>query len=230
MFAIRKIVSIITQAFNPNRKLGDELVFNNYYSGHVAMVLVENGVRYVIEAGAMDFASYRVAIRPYYLDETQPQNKDAEHRAWANYRGLRNNLIWVQRPKNALDEAENTQLANYAKSLLGRPYGLIDSLEFADDSRIYCSDFVYKCYAAIGIPLDDNRSWRWFYSSTTIDKLNFQLPKQTAMLNLIDKISNVLNLKMPALALPALYYSKNLVSAFTPDAAMAPLPYGVEQI
>lgn len=224
---LRRAHSLYRTLLNPDH-LHDETWVVGYYSGHVAMIVQENGNTYVIEANASDYSNYRVALHPYYLanDAADPQLM----RGWLNRRHAKDQKMWVQRPKAALSTAQQSALTFYAKSLLGRPYGLLDTLRFADDSRLYCSDFIYKCYHHIGYALDDQRTWSWVISSPTLNALGAELPLQALLLKWADRIAARFKLRPPALSLPMLFHSQCLQSLNTVTDRMTEKPqiYGVE--
>jgi Permuted papain-like amidase enzyme, YaeF/YiiX, C92 family len=207
-----------------------------HYSGHVVMIIHENGECYVIEAGATDYTNYRVTINPYYIEAESAQGYDINRmRGWLNRRVAHNEKTWLARLANphTLDTTvKQTKLVEYAKSLVGRPYGMLDTLKFADDSRIYCSDFIYKCYKEIGIELDDQRTWIWLLASPTLKKLgiNITMPLDPAKVAALEAlIVYAMGIpRPPALCLPALYYSDKLKRDSKVIHNGAEIIYGVE--
>jgi hypothetical protein len=194
-----------------------------YYSGHVAMVIVENSTPYIIEAGTTDYCNYRVALHPYYVANETTNTPLLQMRGWANRRYFQGDRVWLKRYKDGLNDEQKESIAHCAKSLLSRPYGVFDSIEFANDSRVYCSDFIFQCYNdAANIELDDQRTWAWFFNSPTINHLGVQWPNDFAFTNQLitwfDSAANTLNtvtdrrldIALPALSMPMLYYSKHL--------------------
>ncbi len=196
-----------------------------YYSGHVAMVIVENGIPYVIQAGTQDYDNYRVAIHPYYIPTETVPNTLLQMRGWANRRWFQYDRVWVRRANGGLSTAQKSKLSSLAKSYLGRPYGILDSLRFADDNRFYCSDYIYRCYLdALGIDLAENRTWEWFFNSPTLNFLNIKLPVnnniENQIITLVDatcnalkySTSNTLDAQPSGLSMPMMYYSNQLMS------------------
>lgn len=204
----------------------------NHYSGHVAMVIVENDKPYIVEAGATDYANYRISINPYYVESEDKENNTFDTlRGWVNRRHAQKEKLWQARLVNPLTNTQKLRLVDYAKSLLGRPYGMLDSLKFADDSRIYCSDFVYKCYHNLGIELDDNRGWDWLLASPTFSQIPpyIELSEQPwIVFTLTLLLSSTFSDKVPALALPALFYSSSLQQINTVLENTQAITYGVE--
>jgi Permuted papain-like amidase enzyme, YaeF/YiiX, C92 family len=204
-----------------------------HYSGHVVMIIRENDDCYVIEAGATDYTNYRVTINPYYIEAESADGYEVNRmRGWLNRRVAHNEKTWLARLWNPIDDSNRAKLVEYAKSLTGRPYGMLDTLVFADDSRIYCSDFIYKCYKEIGVELDDQRTWTWLLTSPTLKQLgiNISMPVDPSFIAIFEAvIAGLMGIpRPPALCLPALYYSDKLKRDSKVIHNGAEIIYGVE--
>ncbi len=158
---------------------------DGFFIGHCALVLRERdgkpddgpqSTAWVIEANATSFAHYGVSIRPYHVDD---DGADGRFRSWAAFRASRGDAVWHSRHL-ALDKAEDAatwairaQLAVRAKTYLGRSYSFFDAPAFADDGRLYCSEFIHRAFddvrsgAGGEAPhgeidrVDDRRRWLW---------------------------------------------------------------------
>ncbi len=206
-----------------------------HYSGHVVMIIVENNVPYVIEAGATDYTNYRITINPYHVAAEEAMGFDVNQmRGWINRRHAHQERVWHARAKPTLKPipSKMNDVVAYAKSLLGRPYGMLDTLNFADDSRIYCSDFVYKCYLIAGLKIDDQRTWSWLLNSPTLSypPIHLPVPLNPLVSKAIELSLSALGYAQPpALCLPALYYSSSLEHINQVMVNGVVTPYGLEK-
>jgi hypothetical protein len=212
--------------------------FTHLCSGHVAMIIVENNIPYVIEAGATDYCNYRVTIHPYYIEaENELGFQVNQMRGWLNRRIAEHEKIWHVRSKSQLSTNQLQKITDYSKSLLGRPFGVMDSLFYSDVSRIYCSEFIYLCYKKIDVIIDDQRTWSWLLRSPTMSysPLNFK-PKNSRLFSFIFLPAFEIAMygfgfsRPPFFCVPALFHSKKFKLLNTVIINELIINYGVEDV
>jgi cell wall-associated NlpC family hydrolase len=173
--------------------LGGELDAG-FFIGHCALVLrLRDGAHsdaaeaqpWIIEANATDFANYGVRMRPYVVDPPEDGRGD-RHRSWSARRASRGNFCWHARHAamdggdDAARQAASEALVVHAMRYLGRSYSFFDSPQFADDARLYCSEFVFRAFddSRLGLQapprpalerLDDRRRWGWMKANNPPD-------------------------------------------------------------
>lgn len=157
---------------------------DGFFIGHCAMVLREHDGRHsddpqaslwVIEANATSFSRYGVSARPYHIagDEVDDSGR---HRSWLGQRAARGDSVWRARPA-VLETGDASQalairerLVPAAKRYQHRSYSFFDSPQFANDGRLYCSEFVFRVLQDVRTALapndqpadtDDRRRWAW---------------------------------------------------------------------
>ena len=102
---------------------------------------------------------------PMVLEAVQPVKWTPLH-TWIA-RGREGHVTVVR--ANDVDPEKIARVKSHATGYLGRPY---DTLFAWDDERIYCSELVYKAYAAVGLELGELAPLRSFdLSSPAIQQL-----------------------------------------------------------
>lgn len=170
---------------------------DNFLAGHMSMVIREeagqvvtngstSGTVYVIEANITDYCHYRVAVHPYWVDESGSPTL-GELRGWANRRIALGEKVWSARPvalaANNGSETLGGALVEHAKRWLGRPYGFFDHPTFGNPDRMYCAEYLYNVFKdaststqpAASVELDDKRTWGWmlrYFAASKQDRLH----------------------------------------------------------
>ena len=113
------------------------LLFTGSLYTHCGVLHKENGTWYVYEA-----------------------RRGVQKTPWKEWK--KQHICKVMRTKEALTDNQKSKMMNKIRSMMGKPY---DKGYVWDDSKIYCSELVWKAYDAAGIQLSTPRKGDTFLVS-----------------------------------------------------------------